>query len=73
MYRESVREIVLLETEVFDTFHATGLFLYSLHMSENQGFSDVFRSYKKRPVACNGLTKYNCFETILQIPMKTAF
>ena len=35
-------------------FHATGLFLYSLK-TENLWFSDVFRGYRKRPVALNGL------------------
>ena len=34
---------------------ATGLFLYTLKTSENQRFSDVFRDYRKRPVARNGL------------------
>ena len=28
-------------------FHATGLFLYPLETSENQGFSDDFRGYGK--------------------------
>ena len=28
-------------------FHATGLFLYHLKTSENLGFSDVFREYRK--------------------------
>ena len=38
-------------------FHATGLFLYTLKTSENQMFTDVFRGYRKRPVAWNGLMK----------------
>ena len=36
-------------------FHATGLFLCPLKTSENLWFSDVFRVYRKRPVASNGL------------------
>ena len=32
-------------------FHATGLFRYPLKISENLWFSDVFREYRKRPVA----------------------
>ena len=38
----------------FNPFHATPRFLYPLKTSENQGFSDVFRGYIKRPVAWNG-------------------
>ena len=38
-------------------YHATGPFLYSLKTLENLCFSDVFRGYRKRPVACNGLMK----------------
>ena len=37
------------------TFHATGLFRYPLKTSENLWFSDVFRGYRNRPVAWNGL------------------
>ena len=37
-------------------FHATDLFLYLLKTSENQRFCDVFRGYRKRSVAWNGLT-----------------
>ena len=32
-------------------FHATGLFLCPLKTSEHLWFSDVFRGYRKRPVA----------------------
>ena len=35
----------------FNPFHATNLFLYPLKTSENLRFSDVFRGYRKRPVA----------------------
>ena len=37
-------------------FHATGHFLYSLKASENW-FSDVFRGYRKRLVAWNGIKR----------------
>ena len=40
---------------VFTPFHATSLFLYPLKTSENERFSDVFREYRKRPVAWKGL------------------
>ena len=42
---------------LFNSFHATGLFLYLLKTSENLWFSDVFRRYRKRPMAPNGLMK----------------
>ena len=38
-----------------DLFHATGLFLHPLKTSKNLWFSDVFRGYRKRSVAWNGL------------------
>ena len=38
-------------------FHATGLFLFPQKISENQMFSDVFRGYRKRSVAWNGLSE----------------
>ena len=37
--------------------HATGYILYLLKTSENQMFSDVFRGYRKRPVAGSGLIR----------------
>ena len=40
---------ILLVT--INPFHATGIFLYPLKKSENLWFSDVFRGYRKRPVA----------------------
>ena len=40
---------------LFNPFDATGLFLYPLKISKNIWFSDVFRGYRKRPGACNGL------------------
>ena len=36
-------------------FHVTGLFLCALKRSGNQRFSNVFKGYRKRPVAWNGL------------------
>ena len=39
-------------------FHATGLFLYPLKISENLWFSYVFRGYRKRPVTWNRLVGY---------------
>ena len=42
---------------VINPFQATGLFWYPLKTSENQRFSDVFRGFRKRPVAWNGLIK----------------
>ena len=38
-------------------FHVTGVILYPLKTSENLWFSDIFRGYRKRPVAWNGLTQ----------------
>ena len=38
-------------TVLVKPLHATGLFLYPLKTSEILWFSDVFRGYKKRPVA----------------------
>ena len=39
----------------FNLFHATGLSRYLLKTPENLWFSDVFREYRKTPVAGNGL------------------
>ena len=44
---------------LFNPFHATGLFLYPLKIWENLWFSDIFRGYRKRTVAWNGLSKKN--------------
>ena len=43
--------------ELLNPFHATDFFLYPLKTSENHGFSDVFRGYRKRPVTWNGLRR----------------
>ena len=40
----------------FNTCGVTGLLLHPLKISENLWFSDVFRRYRKRSVAWNGLT-----------------
>ena len=37
-------------------FHTTCLFVYLLKTSENVCFFDVFKGYRKRPAAWNGLT-----------------
>ena len=50
----SFSNIVFL-LEPIKLFHATGLFLYPLKLLENQRSSDVFRGYKNRAVAWNGL------------------
>ena len=39
----------------FNPFHATALFLYPLKTAENLRFCDVFKGYRKRRVAWNGL------------------
>ena len=36
-------------------FHASGLFIYPLKTSGNQRFADIFREYRKVPVAQNRL------------------
>ena len=46
---DPVRETVL---------QAYGFFLYLLETSEHQRFSDIFRGYRKRPAAWNGLLTY---------------
>ena len=47
-----------MNNQSFNPSHANGLFLYPLKTSEYQRFSDVFRRYRKRPVAWNRLIKY---------------
>ena len=47
-----------LRTPIIKPFHATDLFLYPLKISKNLWFSDVFKGYRKRSVACNGLIKH---------------
>ena len=48
MKKKSVNDYV-------NPFHATVLFRYPLKASENLWFSDVFKGYRKRPVAQNRL------------------
>ena len=48
---------------ILNLFHATDLFLYLLKKSENIWFSGVFRGYRKRPVAWNGLMYQLFFRT----------
>ena len=38
-----------------NSFHGTGLFLYSLKTSDNQKFSYTFMEYRKNSVTANGL------------------
>ena len=45
-------------------FHATDLFPYLLKTSEKQRLSDVFRGYRKTPVARNGLIHCYIFGNI---------
>ena len=52
-------------------FPALSLFLYPLKTSENLWFSGVFRGYKKKPVALNGLTG-SVLLTPLVIPEKSS-
>ena len=52
-----------LFAKIVNPFHATGLFRYPLKTSEKQRFSDVFRGYRKRPAAWNGLIL--CFWKLL--------
>ena len=51
-------DIILIEyfkvITLFNLFHATGIFLYLLKISEIQRFS-VFKGYINRPVVWNGL------------------
>ena len=48
--------LVIPTAKCINPFHTICLFLYPLKTSENQRFFDVFRGYRKRPVAWNGLT-----------------
>ena len=59
----------VLFVSLINSVHVTGLFLYPLKTSENQRFSYVFRGYRKRPVAWNGLIflkKKSKFDLIFQ-------
>ena len=52
---------------LFNPCHVTGLFLYTLKTSENQRFSDVFRGYRKRPVAWNRLMRRSTYFSLISI------
>ena len=56
LYMEWIRGYTDFWLSLINSFHATVLFLYPLKISENFWFSDVFRGYRKRPVAWNRLT-----------------
>ena len=43
---------------LYNLFHATGLFLYPLKISENFWFSHIFRGYRNRLVAENRLRRF---------------
>ena len=45
----------IFEYLYINPFHTTGLFLCPLKITKNYKFSDVFRRYRNRPVAWNGL------------------
>ena len=49
-------KVTTAKSIAINTFHATGVFLYS-PKTENLWFSDVFRGYRKRPVTSNGLIR----------------
>ena len=57
------RNLEILATEILSPLHITGLFLNPLKILENLWFSDVFRGYRKGPVARNRL---KCIEMCLQ-------
>ena len=50
-------KVTTAKSIAINTFHATGVFLYSLKTLENLWFSDVFRGYRKRPVTSNVLMR----------------
>ena len=57
----------------FNPFDVTGLFLYPQKASGNQRFSNVFRGYRKRPVAWNGLiSRTNVLEISTKFPGKNS-
>ena len=47
----SIGQMTYCSCKVFSLFHAPGLFQYPLKKPENQKFFDVFRRYRKRPMA----------------------
>ena len=55
MINKSKRLRVTKYKDIIKPSHNTGLFRYLLKTSENIWLSDVFRGYRKRPVARNGV------------------
>ena len=49
---------------LFNSFHATGLFLYPLKSLKNNRCFDVFRGYIKKPVTLNGLKTKILYQNI---------
>ena len=70
-YRQGIIILIFLlltsHVVLINPCHATGLFLHPLKASENQMFFDVFRGYRKRPVALNGLIVIVIFQKIMQL------
>ena len=54
---DALFEVIQLLLVIINSFHTTGLFLYSLKTSKNLWFPDAFRRYNKKPVAWYGLKK----------------
>ena len=52
--------------KMVNQFHATSLFRYLLKTSENQRFSNVFRGYRKRPVAWHELMNTEVFTYVIK-------
>ena len=53
-----VQQSIFSKWSLFNSFHTTALFPNPLKTSENQGFTDFFREYRKRPVVLNGLIPF---------------
>ena len=49
----------------FNSFRAIGLFLYPPKTSQTLWFSDVFRGYRKRPVAWDGLIENTLYFSLI--------
>ena len=56
-FLQLVEEFGSLSPNSINLFYATGNFPYPVKTSEKQRFSDVFRGYRKLPVASNELTR----------------
>ena len=55
-FKNEVFQPILLQ--ILNSFYAAGLFLCPLKTSGNKRFSDIFRGYRKTPVAWNGLKAF---------------